>query len=173
MNRKVIYLLGFAAAVGLGHVGTILGAPRAIMHVAIQKMSDGGKQVNQFTFGPRTTSHSRGVVRPSPDLLYSSCVYDVSRGPIRVSAAPSPDNGYVSLSVFDTRTDNVAVFDSNQFPQGIAFVLAKAGQKVPEGMPVVISPSDRGVILDRRLAPSAELFAKVDPARRADSCAPL
>lgn len=173
MNRSVKYALAFAVAVAAGHVGTIIAAPRAIMHVALNKMSDGGKRLNQFSFGPRTTSHSRAIVRPSPDLAYSNCVYDLSQGPIRVSAAPSPDNGYVSLSVFDARTDNVGVFDSLQFPQGISFVLAKAGQKTPPGVSVVISPSTRGVILDRRLAPSAELFAKVDQARRADSCAPL
>ena len=173
MNRLVKYAAGFALAVAVGHVGTILAAPRVIMHKALDKMSDGGTRINQFSFGPRTTSHSRGVVRPSPDLAYSSCVYDLSKGPIRVSAAPSPDNGYVSLSVFDARTDNVGVFDSGQFPQGISFVLARAGQATPPGAAVVISPSDRGVILDRRLAPSAELFAKVDVARRADSCAPL
>ena len=173
MNRKLAYALGFVAAVGIGHIGTILAAPRAIMHVAIDKMAGGGQLINQFNFGPRTTSHSRGVVRPSPDLAYSSCVYDLSKGPIRVSAAPSPDNGYVSLSVFDARTDNVGVFDTLQFPQGISFVLARPGQITPPGVAVVLSPSDRGVILDRRLAPTAELFAKVDQARRADSCAPL
>ena len=69
--------------------------------------------------------------------------------------------------------DNIAALDTRQYPQGIRFVLARKGQQVPAGVQVVESPSDKGIILDRRLAPTAELFAQVDQARRADSCAPL
>ena len=89
------------------------------------------------------------------------------------SAAPSPDQGYVSISVFDARTDNIAVFDTAQYPQGIRFVLAKEGQAVPVGEQVVRAKFARGVILDRRLAPTAELFAVADQARRSNICKPL
>lgn len=173
MNAAVKYALAFALAAGLGHVGTILAAPRAIMHVALGKMSGDGRAVNRFVFGDRTTQNSRRVVRPSPDLAYASCVYDLSGGPLLVQAAPTPGGGYVSISVFDARTDNIAVFDTSQNPQGIRFVLARAGQGVPSGLPVVTANDDRGVILDRRLAPTAQAFAVADQARRADSCAPL
>lgn len=86
---------------------------------------------------------------------------------------PSPDGGYVSLSVFAANTDNIAVFDSIRSPGGIRFILARQGQTVPEGLPVVISPSVQGLILDRRLAPNAATFAVVDQARRGDRCAPV
>ena len=173
MNRMVKYGAVFFLAVGLGHVGTILAAPRVIMHRAMDLMSNRGQAINRFEFGPRTTQNARRVVRPSPDLAYSGCVYDLSGGPVLVSAAPTPGGGYVSLSVFDARTDNIAVFDTDQFPQGIRFVLARAGQAVPAGERVVRTNYDRGVILDRRLAPSAEAFALADKARRSDRCAPL
>ncbi len=173
MNAGVKYVLAFALAAGVGHLATIVAAPRVIMHVALGKLSNDGAAINRFVFGERTTQLSRRVVRPAPDLAYASCVYDLSRGPLLVSAAPSPDNGYVSLSVFDARTDNIAVFDTSQSPQGIRFVLAREGQDVPAGERVVRAKFDRGVILDRRLAPTAELFAAADKARRADRCAPL
>ena len=172
MNRTAKLALAFAGALVVGHVGTILAAPRVIMGKAMEKMSLAGPP-NQFHFGPRTTSHARAVVRPSPDLAYSSCVYDLSHGPILVSAAPTPGGGYVSLSVFDARTDNVAVFDSLSHPDGIRFVLAMPGQAVPADLAVARSPSARGIILDRRQAPSAEAFALADAARRMDRCAPL
>ena len=35
---------------------------------------------------PPLTAQSRGIVLPSPDLLYSVCVFDVSQGPVRVTA---------------------------------------------------------------------------------------
>lgn len=173
MNRKWKLLALFVGAAVIGHVGLVMAVPHAIMAVAMNRISGDGARINQFSFGPRTTKDSRGVVRPSPDLAYSSCVYDLSQGPLLVSAAPSPVQGYVSLSVFAANTDNIAALDTTQHPQGIRFVLARKGQAVPGDVPVIESPSDRGIILDRRLAPTAEAFAKVDRARRADSCAPL
>ena len=173
MKPAIKYALVFAAAVGAGHLGAIVAAPRVIMQVALTKMSQDGKLVNAFQFGPRTTEKSRGVVRPSPDLAYASCVYDLSQGPVLVSAAPSPGQGYVSLSVFDARTDNIAVFDTAQYPGGIRFILAMDGQPVPQGEQVVRAKFAKGVILDRRLAPTAELFAVVDQARRSNICAPV
>lgn len=173
MNRKHKLLGLFVGAGILGHVGLVMAVPHAIMRVAMNRMSDDGAATNQFKFGSRTTKDSRGVVRPSPDLAYATCVFDLSKGPLLVSAAPSPNQGYVSLSVFAANTDNIAALDTAQYPDGIRFVLARKGQAVPAGMQVVESPSDKGIILDRRLAPSAELFAQVDQARRADSCAPV
>ncbi len=173
LKRSFKLGLAFVAAAAVGHVGIVLATPGALMQVAMKRMSHGGEIINAFDFGARTTQKSRWVVRPSPDLAYSSCVYDLSKGPLLIEAAPSPGNGYVSLSVFDARTDNIAVFDSNQHPQGIRFVLARAGQATPPGAAVVISPSERGIVLDRRLAPSAELFAAADKARRADRCEPI
>lgn len=173
MMRSVKLGLAFVAALAVGHVGIVMATPHLLMNVVMKRALARGEGVNTFSFGARTTQNSRWVVRPSPDLAYASCVYDLSRGPLLVEAAPSPNAGYVSLSVFDARTDNIAVFDSNQSPQGIRFVLARAGQATPTGAQVVISRSDKGIILDRRLAPTAQLFADVDKARRADRCAPL
>jgi uncharacterized membrane protein len=173
MNRKLKLLGLFVGAGVIGHIGLVMAVPHALMSVAMSRMSGDGARINQFVFGDRTTKDSRRVVRPSPDLAYASCVYDLSKGPLLVSAAPSPNQGYVSLSVFAANTDNIAALDTTQYPNGIRFALARKGQQVPAGVQVVESPSDKGIILDRRLAPTAELFAEVDQARRADSCAPL
>jgi uncharacterized membrane protein len=164
----------FLAAAVIGHVGTIVAAPHAIMHVAMDRLSESGRLINAFRFSDRTTSASRWVVRPSPDLAYASCVYDLSQGPILVDVPPSQDGGYVSVSVFAGNTDNVAVMDSIRSPKGIRFILQQQGKHVHPGPDAVVyTPSQRGIILDRRLAPTAAAFAKVDEARRADRCAPL
>ncbi|MEY4952493.1 MAG: hypothetical protein RL299_917 [Pseudomonadota bacterium] len=170
MSRRVKLALLFAAAAALGHVGLVLATPNALMRIVMNRASQEGALVNQFQFGPRTTKDSRGVVRPSPDLAYSTCVYDLSQGPVRVSAAPTPEQGYVSVSVFAANSDNIAVFDTTQKPGGVTFVLAREGQQTPPGAEVVISPSDRGIVLDRRLAANDEMFAAADQARRADTC---
>ncbi len=170
MKRPVKITLLFAAAVAAGHIGLVYATPHFLMSVATKRVSQDGAVVNQFQFGPRTTQNSRGVVRPSPDLAYSTCAYDLTQGPLLIEAAPSPNAGYVSVSVFAANTDNIAVFDTAANPQGIRFVLARQGQQTPAGEKVVISPSDKGIVLDRRLAPNAELFAAADQARRADKC---
>jgi uncharacterized membrane protein len=173
MKRNLKLAGLFVGAAVLGHVGLVLAVPNVLMGVAMDRISENGAVINRFQFGDRTTQNSRGVVRPSPDLAYASCVYDLSNGPLLVTAAPSPGQGYVSLSVFAANTDNVAALDSRQYPQGIRFVLAMKGQAAPVGERVIASPSVRGIILDRRLAPTAEKFAEADKARRADSCSPL
>ena len=173
MNRTVKLLGLFVGAAVMGHVGLVLAVPNVLMGVAMSRMSADGAAINRFEFGSRTTKDSRRVVRPSPDLAYASCVYDLSKGPLLVTAAPSPNQGYVSLSVFAANTDNIAALDTAQYPAGIRFVLARKGQAVPAGERVVESPSDKGIILDRRLAPTAELFAEVDQARQADRCEQL
>lgn len=173
MNRPVKLALLFAAAAAVGHVGLVMATPYALMKVVMKRASQDGKLINQFQFGPRTTKDSRGVVRPSPDLAYSTCIYDLAKGPVLVEAAPTPGQGYVSISVFAANSDNVAVFDTTQLPQGVRFVLAREGQKTPAGEKVVISPSNKGIVLDRRLAANADLFAAADQARRSDKCQPI
>lgn len=170
MTSRFKLALIFVAAVAAGHLGLVYATPHILMGAVMKRMSQDGKLNNQFYFGPRTTEKSRAVVRPSPDLAYSSCVFDLTSGPLLIQAMPSPNGGYGSISVFAGNTDNIAVFDSSQYPQGIRFVLARAGQPTPQGERIVISPSDRGIVLDRRLAPNAELFAVADQARKADSC---
>lgn len=174
MKPALRYLLAFVAAAGIGHVGTIFVAPNAVMHLAMTKLSEDGKLVNAFRFSDRTTSASRWVVRPSPDLAYASCVYDLSNGPILVDVPATPGGGYVSVSVFAGNTDNVAVMDSIRSPKGIRFVLQKERKLVhPSDVPVIYTPTTRGIILDRRLAPTQAAFEVADKARRLDTCAPL
>lgn len=170
MTRRAKLILTFLVAATVGHIGLVLVVPHFLMNVAMKRVSQNGQLVNQFAFGSRTTQNSRNVVRPSPDLAYATCAYDLTQGPLLIEAAPSPNQGYVSLSVFAANTDNIAVFDTRQSPDGIRFVLALKGQTTPAGARVVISPSARGIVLDRRLAPTAELFTVADQARRGDKC---
>jgi len=167
--KPILHWLGLTAMVALIAGATlVLAAPYVIMGGAMKKVSDGGRAVNQFVFGPRTSETPRNIVRPSPDLAYASCVYDLSKGPLRVHAAPW--SNYMSVSVFQANSDNIFVQNDRQAPTGIDFVLARKGQATPAGAHVVISPSARGIILDRRLAPTAEAFARADAARHGDVC---
>lgn len=149
----------------------ILATPYVLMAVAINRLSDNGARTNRFIFAPRTTSASRAIVRPSPDLAYAACVFDVSRGPIRVRAAPWA--GYMSISVFAANSDNLFAVNAREAPEGVDFILARRGQATPPGAKVVLVPSARGIIVDRRLAPDDASFVRANAARHGDICAPL
>ena len=168
--KHFLHWLAVAALVGLmAHFAVIFAAPYVLMGGAMKKLSGGGRAVNQFVFSPRTSEASRAVVRPSPDLAYGACVYNLSKGPLRVHGAPSGGD-YMSISVFQANSDNVFTLNDRQAPTGIDFVLAKKDQVTPPNVRVVISPSTKGIVLDRRLAPTQDAFAKADVARHGDVC---
>ena len=154
------------------HLAIILATPNLIMGVALKRLSFGEQKINQWYHGPRTTEASRAVVRPSPDLAYSSCVYDLSKGPVRVVAGKAAD--YMSVSVYAANSDNIFAINDRQAPDGVALVLVGKGQTAPQGLGTVVqSPTQRGIVLERRLAPSAEAFAAAAKARANDLCAPV
>jgi uncharacterized membrane protein len=90
------------------------------------------------------------IVRPSPDLLYSLAVFDLSGGPIRITA-PVLDS-YVSLSLYAGNTDNFFVTNDRRL-DGPGFDLTLVGpldpQPVVEGSLVVRAPTETGVIVFR------------------------
>lgn len=101
---------------------------------------------------------SRGIVRPSPDLLYTVCLFDLGKGPVLLTA-PVPDS-YVSLSGFASNTDNFFAINDSQLAPDVAgrkrFNVAllgsvKGSASIPEGATVIHAPTDRGIVLFRSL----------------------
>lgn len=145
--------------------------PGFLMGVAMARLDKAG--ANRFAHGPLATDKSRLIVRPSPDLAYSSCPFDLSKGPVLVDVAPVPAP-YWSLSIFDQRTD-VAFVRNNRDSKGasIRIALAREGQEVPAGIETVRLGDDRGIALVRILVESRDRFPAIDQARRASVCQPL
>ncbi len=169
MLRWIVPLLVFLGIATLAHQATLLATPFALMRVAAAKAGK-GLQVNQFAFGPITTAENQTIVRPSPDLSYSLCVFDVSKGPVLVRAEPIP-NHYWSVSIFDARTDVAAVRsdrDTGGKPAMLAIV--KAGQVAPTGYEAVRIKYYKGVVLIRILLANKAEFAAIDALRRKSFC---
>jgi uncharacterized membrane protein len=163
-------LAGLVLSLGAWHVATVQ-FPRVLMRLAVDRLAKAG--INTLYAAPLATDKARAIVRPSPDLAYSSCPFDLSHGPvlIDVPAIPAP---YWSLSVFDARTD--VAFVRNNIGNGGApmrIAIARAGQPVPDGMQAVRVDGDRGVALVRILVQDRAAFASIDAARRQASCKPL
>lgn len=159
------WIVGVLIGTALSHVAAVTLTPYAIMHAAMGRLNAAG--TNAFAHGPLATAASRTIVRPSPDLAYSTLVFDVSQHALEVTVPLTPP--YTSLSGFASNTDNFfAVNDRTAGGNEIAIVLV--GPSTPRAdfanARVVESPSDRGILLVRRVVASPSAFATLDVDRR-------
>ncbi len=160
--------LGLFCALLTWHA-TLALMPRALMAVAVRRVASVGG-MNRMTHAPIVTAKSRAIVRPSPDLLYSSCPYDVSIGPVLIDVMPVAAP-YWSLSVFDSVT-NAAFVRNNRDTDGQAMhiALVKPGQPAPAGYEAVEPEGRRGVALIRILIDRNRPVTMIDHDRRQSSC---
>jgi len=168
-----VWLLLLVAA--MFHVATVWLLPRAIMWRVMSgpMLQDLGGS-NHAGFAPPVDASARRIVMPSPDLLYSICLLDLSHGPVRVSADPQwPD--YWSLALYAANSDNFFVLNDRQAAgkpvnllvhgPGAAFVTSASSAWQ------VVSPSGKALLLMRVLTSDYSAQAQaVEKARRSLRC---
>lgn len=157
-----------AAAFGF-HALTLYLAPGLIMGRALEALAQRGVALHSFTTTERVTPQAQSIVRSSPDLYYALCRYDLDTATAGLEVRMGGWPAYQSLSFFDARTDNFATRRGTR--QRVVLRLLPPGSAPQDG--AIISPSAKGVILIRRLAPSAEAFAKAAQAGKGDACMAL
>lgn len=158
---------GLIVAVAAAYVA-IWAIPYALMNVAIERLGQGG--VNSMSYGNLATPERQPVVRPSPDLAYSSCPYNISDGPLAIDVTPVPDR-YTSLSIFDAATDVIFVRnDVEARGKPFRIIVAREGQAVPKGAEVVRTNQDHGIALIRILLKDPTEIGALDAVRRQSSC---
>jgi uncharacterized membrane protein len=151
---------------------TLLVTPYALMDIAMRRVS-ALSPVNAMTHSPPVDARRQAIVRPSPDLLYSSCPFDLANGPLLVTAEPVPGR-YSSISVFDARTDVAFVRNDEEMAgRPMRVVLALRGQMAPAGEEVVRLEMARGIVLQRVLLADPAEADGVDRLRRRTTCRPL
>lgn len=171
--------LGMLLTAVLVHLLAVWATPRLIMNrVMSASVTSYFKPVRGVVFPPPVDASSRRVVMPSPDLLYSLCVYDLGDGPLRISAQPELDT-YWSVALYADNSDNFFVQNDRQTGGGrLDLWLVSQGANtsaptVPEGSRVVVSPSRRGLLLMRVLTGDYETEkALLERARRTLQCGP-
>lgn len=170
MNAWTKYLLAALAAAVLAHLAVVFATPSVLMNVAFERLSSDGTAVNAWRLSERVTSSSRAIVRPSPDFAYSACAYDLRDGPLVIQVAPWDE--YWSLSLYAANSDNYFVIDDREARFGAEITLIRRGAEHPEGASMVIeSPSQRGIALIRRLAPTANGYDIAKRVANEDVCA--
>jgi uncharacterized membrane protein len=155
------------------HLVVIVAAPRVVMSVAVHRIEDKAGGTNVWLHAERVTPQTQGVVRSSPDLAYSACAWDLSEGPVRISAPAW--NDYFSLSLYDSRTDNFFVANGRDTggTDGVELLLATRDQSADVAradVRTVVAPSSTGIALLRYLAPTPSAFARADALRRSAVC---
>lgn len=127
-----------------------------------------GFPTNVLTHIPYRGADARTVVRPSPDLIYSICIFDVSEYPV-LFKAEVPDT-YWSISGFAENTDNFFSINNQEHvkPGSAEIVVVREGVSYPdsENVHVVESPSDTGIILIRMFKPSQDMLQELMDVQR-------
>lgn len=162
------YVLGALIIAALVHFAAIFAVPRVLMNVAIDRIGT-LSGVNAWRSSDRVTATSRWVVRPSPDFAYSTCVFDLSKGPVIITATPW--DSYWSLSLYGANSDNFFVIDDREAHFGAEITVVRRGAAHPEGASMVVeSPSTKGIALIRRLAPTPDTYNAAAQIAAEDVC---
>ena len=157
--RKLIALGLFIIAAIAGHFLTLYLVPSVIKNATQTRLADQGLALNQWAAAPRMTPQTQTIVRPSPDLSYTICRFDLQEGAMLISA-PGWDR-YGSLSIFDDRTNNVFVANLDGENAGILLYHPTRPPK-EEGRFYIRQDEDalafsgEGLALIRRVAPSVQ-----------------
>jgi uncharacterized membrane protein len=162
--------LGLAIAV-LAHIGAIVAIPNAIMLIAMERIAGQAGGWNTLYHMARVDARNQRIVRSSPDLAYSTCALDVSKGPVRATIGKGGD--YVSVALYGDNTDNVfSLNDRAMGEQGARLFITDGNSAVTPvaGETLVRLPSSKGLLLVRRLAPSLVAFKAADLVREKDVC---
>ncbi|MCG8694267.1 MAG: DUF1254 domain-containing protein [Minwuiales bacterium] len=171
MKKALRWLVGAILIAVSAHLATVWAAPYAIMWQAGNGMRNAGIGDNRILHAPPVTAASRSVVRPSPDLAYSICRYNLANGPVRLKA-PKPDV-YFSMSAYANNTDNFFVLnDRDMGTNGADVVLATVSQadRFPGS---VVAPSATGVVLFRRVVPDGPAWSVIRGERAGMACDPI
>jgi uncharacterized membrane protein len=157
--------VGLTVAV-LTHLLTVWALPRLIMHEAMARITDetaaqaraqGAPQAATGVYLPPPTDHTqRRIVMPSPDLLYATCTFDLSKGPMRVTAEVAHPR-YWSVALYGANSDNFFVVNKRSaaaqrldlwvVPPGAD----RSSMNAERGSTVVDAPSRKVLLLMRLL----------------------
>ncbi len=167
LRRAALWIAATLAVAAVVHYFTLVATPGFIMNKVMMKMGP----VNTIHHQGRVTAASRGVVRPSPDLLYSVCPFDLTDGALHVTAKVPPST-YWSVSIFDANTNNFFVKNDKQAKGSVDLMvmLPMTDVKMPSGTQQVLSPSAKGLVLFRTLISDEKSFAAIDAVRRTANC---
>ncbi|MEM1390716.1 MAG: DUF1254 domain-containing protein [Pseudomonadota bacterium] len=157
MMRWVIAIFVMLISAISSHFVTLHLVPSVIMNAVQVRMADNGIPLYQWITSPRMTPQTQIIVRPSPDLSYAICRFNIREGSVLISA-PGWE-GYGSLSIFDSRTNNVFVANLDGESAGVLLYHPTEPAKGEDRFYIrkgeeTVAFSGEGLALIRRVAPN-------------------
>jgi uncharacterized membrane protein len=180
MIRWLLWLLAGAFLGGVVHLMTILILPWLASQDAYARLSELGP-VNTFAPLPAPTAQSAIMPFMDPSFAAVVCRYDLSNGPVKLTAPISA--AYTSVSFYTRR--GVAYYAINDRAAGrrtIELELMTTAQRAElqedeevtaADRLIVESPSETGLILVRALAPEPSLMSVAQGALATTKCEQL
>jgi uncharacterized membrane protein len=177
VTRWFLWALAGAILGGIVHLVAVLQLPRAATQDAYSRITPLAP-VNTVTAVPTPTPQEAVIPFMDPAFAAAVCRYDLSKGPIKLSAPVSP--AYTSVSFYTRR--GVAYYAINDRAAGrrvIELDLMTSAQRaqMPEEEDVtaadrliVESPTPTGLIVIRALAPEAGTMAAARNALASARC---
>ena len=149
------WLSGILIGAWLGQYLLAMILPNLIME-ALYNEGTSKSGYNHLVVNPIADETARTVVRPSPDLLYGSCIYNLTDGPLSIQAH-IPER-YWSMQFYQMNTDNFAGLTNQRSERHRVGSVAKVTLISANDDPakyqgtVIQSPTDRGIVLLRASA---------------------
>tara|TARA_R110000868_G_scaffold6550_7_gene37070 strand:+ start:26689 stop:27225 length:537 start_codon:yes stop_codon:yes gene_type:complete len=175
MMRWIAPVAALVLAGLLGFTLVLRWIPGFVMTRAMAQIEGNGAPLNTAMHVPPVTEESHNVVRPSPDIMYSICLFDLTGGPLMVQSRWPGGGAYASISLFDAQTNNfLTVSDSSQPGRTVLWVQGPDSEAAaaPDGVTAVRSPTTRGVVLYRRILDASASLASADAERQSFLCTP-
>lgn len=183
--RWLIPLLVFATGLILGGWAALNAVPSVIMNKAMTRIAATTGDGDGAYHAPRLREDNQTIVRASPDILYSVCVFDVSERPLVIETPWPADGNYASVSFYDARTNNFAVMsdrDAGGAPSSRILLQSDGSDAVtPVTLPgydadhdrLVLAPTATGLVLYRRVIDAETDMDAVQAERRGFVCTGL
>jgi uncharacterized membrane protein len=150
--RLLKWCLGVVLCAWAGQYLLALMLPNLVMEILYQRGRP-AMEYNTLIANPRPDETMREVVRPSPDLLYANCIYNLEQGPL-VIEAPVPER-YWSMQFYQMNTDNYAGITNQRDERYRVGTTVKVTLIGPDSIAadfsgeVIQSPTQRGIMLLR------------------------
>ncbi|MEM1579006.1 MAG: DUF1254 domain-containing protein [Archaeoglobaceae archaeon] len=154
----------FAIFAVFTHIAFVIAFPYAIVI--------GNYLATKKDVKPNTVYHEKvidasfkKVVMPSPDILYSACVFDLSDKDLLITARV-PEFTYWSVSFYALNTDNFFVVN-DQSVRGEFRAVLSLNKSCKD---CIISPSSKGIIIFRIFIPDNSLLPEIIEYQKSIKC---
>lgn len=164
MAKGFVVLITFAV---LSHFAFVYAYPYIVVTSSYFATKNEVKVNEAYHQRPIDASFKK-VVMPSPDIIYSACVYDISKSDLLIEAKV-PKFTYWSASFYSISTDNFFTINDRMVKDD-RITLILTSDKSCRAENCVASPSDRGIVIFRIFIPDQSLIPSLLEFQKSIEC---